>query len=61
MSKSDPYNHLGSIWYDSESLEVLYTPDQYLGWDIFAVPYSRSALETFMRFAPKKPYPFPLY
>ena len=35
MSMSDPLNHLGSIWYHSEALEVLYCPNQFLGLDFF--------------------------
>ena len=29
------FNHLGSIWYHSEPLEVPYFPNQFLGWDFF--------------------------
>ena len=32
---SDPLNHLVSIWYYSEPLEVPYSPNQFLGWDFF--------------------------
>ena len=32
---SDPLNHLGSIWYHSNSLEVPYSPNQFLGWNFF--------------------------
>ena len=32
---SDPLNHLGSIWYHSEPLEVPYFPNQFLGLDFF--------------------------
>ena len=32
---SDPFNHLGSIWYHSEPLEVPHSPNQFLGWDFF--------------------------
>ena len=35
MSLSDPLDHLGSIWYHSEPLEVPYSPNQFLGWDFF--------------------------
>ena len=35
MKTSDPLNHLGSIWYHSEPLEVPYSPNQFLGWDFF--------------------------
>ena len=37
-------NHLGSIWYHSQPLEVPYFPNQFLGWDFFAVSYSKPAL-----------------
>jgi hypothetical protein len=38
-------NHLGSIWYQSEPLEVPYCPNQFLGLDFFfAVSYSKPAL-----------------
>ena len=42
---SDPLNHLRSICYYSEPLEVPYSPNQFLGWDIFAVSYSKPALD----------------
>ena len=32
MNISDPLNHLGSIWYHSEPLEVPYFPNQFLFW-----------------------------
>ena len=32
---SDSFNHLGSIWYQSEPLEVPYCPNQFLGLDLF--------------------------
>ena len=44
MSMSDPHNHLGSIWYHSEPLEVPYSPNQFLGLDFFAISYSKPAL-----------------
>ena len=28
-----PLNHLGSIWYHLEPLEVLFSLNQFLGWD----------------------------
>ena len=43
----DPLNHLGSIWYHSEPVEVSYSPNQFLGWDFFAVSYSKLALELY--------------
>ena len=45
MSMSDPLNHLGSILYHSEPLEVPYSPNQFLGLDFFAASYSKLALE----------------
>ena len=47
MSMSDPLNHLGSIWCHSEPLEFPYSPKQFLGWDFFAVSYSKPALEMY--------------
>ena len=44
MSMSDPLNHLGSISHHPEPLEVLYSPNQFLGWDFFAISYSKPAL-----------------
>ena len=44
MSMSVPLNHLGLIWYHSEPLEVSYSQNQFLGWDFFAVSYSKPAL-----------------
>ena len=35
MSMSALLNHLGSIWYHSQPLEVFYSPNQFLGWDFF--------------------------
>ena len=40
----DLLDHLGSIWYHSEPLEVSYSTNQFLGWDFFAVSYSKLAL-----------------
>ena len=45
MSMSDPLNHLGSLWYHSKPLEFPYSPNQFLGWDFFAVSYSKTALK----------------
>ena len=39
MSMSDLVNHLGSIWYHFEPLEVPYSPNQ-----VFAISYSKPAL-----------------
>ena len=44
MNISDTFNHLGSIWYQPEPLEVPYYPNQFLGLDFFAVSYSKPAL-----------------
>ena len=44
MNMSDSFNHLGSIWYQSEPLEVPYCPNQFLGLNFFAVSYSKPAL-----------------
>ena len=41
---SDPLNHLGSIWYQSEPSDVPYSPNQYLALDFFAASYSKIAL-----------------
>ena len=37
--------HFGPIWYHSEPSDVPYSPNQFLGWDFFAVSYSKPALE----------------
>ena len=39
---SDPINHLGSIWYYSKPLEVPYSPNQFLGWDICLVKHAKN-------------------
>jgi hypothetical protein len=45
---SDPFNHLESIWYHSEPLQVPYSPDQFLGWDFFSsISYSKPALRAY--------------
>ena len=41
---TDLLDHLGSIWYHSEPLEVSYSTNQFLGWDFFDVSYSKLAL-----------------
>ena len=43
---SDPLIHLGSIWHPSESSDIPYSPNQFLGWDVFAASYSKMALST---------------
>ena len=35
MSMSDPFNYLGSIWYNLEPLEVPYSPNQFLVGSLF--------------------------
>jgi hypothetical protein len=47
MNMSDSFNHLGSIWYQFEPIEVHYCPNQFLGLDFFAVSYSKPALALF--------------
>ena len=44
---SDSFDHLQSIWYQSEPLEVPYCPKQFLGLDLFS--YSKQALVSFMK------------
>ena len=37
--------HLGPMWYHhSEPSDVHYSPNQFFGWDFFAVSYSKPAL-----------------
>ena len=45
MIKGVSHAHLGPIWYHSEPSDVPYSPNQFLGWDIFAVSYNKPALE----------------
>ena len=46
MSMSDPHNHLGSILYPSEAVEIPYSPNQYLtGHEIF-LPLKLSCIST---------------
>ena len=44
MNMSDHLNHLKSIWYHSEPLEVSYVLNRFLGWDFFVVSYNKPAL-----------------
>ena len=37
-------NDLGPIWYHSEPSDVPYSPNQFLGWDFFAVSYSNLSI-----------------
>ena len=43
MIKVVTHAHLGPIWYHSEPSDVHYSPNQFLGWDFFAVTYSKTA------------------
>ena len=45
MIKGVSLGHLGLIWYLSEPSDVPYSPNQFLGWDFFAVSYNKPALE----------------
>ena len=45
MIKAVTDAHLGPIWYHSELSDVPYSPNQFLGWDFFAISYSKTALE----------------
>ena len=47
MSMSDPFNR---FWYNSEPLEVPYSPNQFFGWDFFAVSDSKPALDKMFHF-----------
>ena len=44
MIKGITHDNLGPIWYHSEPINFPYSPNQFLGWDIFATPYSKTAL-----------------
>ena len=44
MIKGVTHANLGQIWYNSEPSAVLYSPNQFFGWDFFAVSYSKPAL-----------------
>ena len=44
MIKGVTHVHLGLIWYQKEASNVPYSPNQFLGWDFFAVSYSKTAL-----------------
>ena len=52
MIKGVTHAHLGPIWYHSEPSDVPYSLNQFLGWDFFAVSYSKPALEE-LRYSPK--------
>ena len=49
MIKGVTYVHLGPIWYHSEPSDVPFFPNQFLGWDFFAVSYSKPALVDFTK------------
>ena len=50
MSMSNPLNHLGSVLYHSEALEILYSPKQVTGHELFfAASYSKLALAEQMK------------
>ena len=44
MIREGNHAHLGPICYHSEPSDVPYFPTQFLGWDLFSVSYSKSAL-----------------
>ena len=44
MIKGGTHAHLEPIGYHSEPSDVPYSPNQFLGWDFFAVSYSKPAL-----------------
>ena len=46
MIKGVTHAHLGPLWYHSKHSDVPYSPNQFFGWDVFAVSYSRTALES---------------
>jgi hypothetical protein len=43
---SELINHLRSIWYPSEALEVPCSPNQFLGWDFFVISYSKPGFDS---------------
>ena len=44
MIKGVTHAHLGPIWYYSEPPDVPYSPNQFLGWELFAASYCKTAL-----------------
>jgi hypothetical protein len=46
MIKGVSHARLAPIWYRSEPSDVLYSQNQFLGWDFFAVSYSKMALSS---------------
>ena len=45
MIKGVTHAQLLPLWYHSEHSDVPYSPNQFLGWDFFAVSYSKTDLE----------------
>ena len=54
MIKGVTYAHLRAIWYLSETSDFPSSLNQFLGWDFFAVSYSKPALETFCNMKPRQ-------
>ena len=50
MVKGVTNSHLGPIWYLSEHSDIPSSPNQFLGWDFFAVSYSKPALTSITKF-----------
>ena len=50
MIKEVTHAHLRPIWYLSEPSNVPYSPNQSLGWDFFAVSYSKPTLTSITKF-----------
>ena len=48
MVKGVTNSHLGPIWYLSEHSDVSCAPNQFLGWDFFAVSYITLAIDTYL-------------
>ena len=44
MVKGVTHAHLQPIWHHSEPSNVPYFPNQFIGWDFFAISYSKTAL-----------------
>ena len=45
MIEGVTHAYLGPIWYHSEPSDIPYSPSEFLGWDFFAVSYSKIALK----------------
>ena len=52
--------HLGPIWYHSELSDVLYSPNQFLGWDFFCRFLQQVSSKTKVVWNPKIPWLLPL-